>query len=294
MLDIASPVTVRRLMKSHNFRYRKSLGQNFLVDANIVSKIVQSAEVNKQDIVVEIGPGLGVLTRKISRQAGLVLAIEVDQKLLPILNETLVDKKNVQIINKDALKVDFKRLIAEHTNGLELSLNPGFKVVANLPYYITTPLLMHVLENNFKPNTMVVMVQDEVARRMVSGPGKKDYGALSVAIQFYTIPELVCKVSRHVFIPKPEVGSAVVKLTLRDSPPVPVDDPNTFFKIVRASFGQRRKTLLNALAGSNLGLSKKSWEMVIKGANINPGVRGETLGLQEFAALTVCYKKVAI
>lgn len=285
-VDLTSPSVVRRLMERYQFRCRKNLGQNFLVDANIISKILGGAEVSNQDIVVEIGPGLGTLTRKISEKAGMVLAVEIDGGLMPILDETLADRKNVKVIQGDALKVNFDNLVAGYAGHRGL-----YKIVSNLPYYITTPLLMHLLEHKFNFSLMVVMVQEEVARRMLALPGTKDYGALSIAVQFYTSPQLVCKVSRNVFIPRPEVGSAVVKLARRETPAVEVRDEKTFFSIVRAAFAQRRKTLLNALTGAGLGLGKEQWNNIIKSAGIKPGARGETLGMDQFAALAKYYEE---
>lgn len=285
-MDLASPATVRRLMERYKFRCRKSLGQNFLVDANIISKILREAELSEQDTVVEIGPGLGTLTREIAQKAGLVLAVEVDRDLLPILEETLAESNNVKVIQGDALKVNFDDLVADYTG-----YHGDYKIIANLPYYITTPLLMHLLEHKFKFSIMLVMVQEEVARRMVALPGSKDYGALSIAVQFHSSPGLVCKVSRNVFVPRPEVGSAVVKLVRRNIPAVKVRNEKTFFSIVRAAFGRRRKTILNALSGSSLGLSKEQWNKVIQDAGLEPSARGETLGMEEFAALTRCYEE---
>jgi 16S rRNA (adenine1518-N6/adenine1519-N6)-dimethyltransferase len=291
-MDLASPVTVRRLMERYRFRCRKSLGQNFLVDANIIGKIITAAEINARDIVVEIGPGLGVMTRALAEKAGMVLAVEVDKELLPILGETLAEMRNIEIINRDALKVDFDKLVSEYkANSGGNDYSDGYKLVANLPYYITTPLVMHLLENRFKLSIMVVMVQEEVARRMVARPGSKDYGALSLAVNFYARAEVVCKVSKNVFVPRPEVGSAVVKMIRLDTPPVKVENEKMFFSIVRAAFGQRRKTLLNALSGSSLGLSKEQWRYIIEEAGLEPSARGETLGMEEFAALTRCYEE---
>lgn len=285
-MDLTSPSSVRRLMEQYKFRCRKRLGQNFLIDSNIISKILAGAELSPQDTVVEIGPGLGTLTKEMARLAATVLAVEIDRDLLPVLEETLGETKNVNVIHGDALKVNFDNLVAENAGHCR-----AYKIIANLPYYITTPLLMHLLENKFNFSITVVMVQEEVARRMVARPGTKDYGSLSVAIQFYTYPELVCKVSPNVFIPRPEVGSAVVKLTRRKTPAVRVRDENHFFSIVRAAFGKRRKTMLNALSGASLGPAREQWQEIIKAAGLSPSMRGETLGLEEFASLTRCYEE---
>ncbi|MTI83362.1 MAG: 16S rRNA (adenine(1518)-N(6)/adenine(1519)-N(6))-dimethyltransferase RsmA [Firmicutes bacterium] len=291
-MDLASPAAVRRLTEQYQFKFRKSLGQNFLVDANIISKIIAAAQIGSRDTIVEIGPGLGAMTKAMAKKAGKVLAIEVDKNLLPILKETLQDHDNVEVIHEDALKVDFDDLVnpnAGYQKGYEYP--SGYKIVANLPYYITTPLIMHVLEKHFKFSVIIVMVQEEVARRMVARPGSKDCGALSIAINFYSRPEVVCKVSKNVFVPRPEVGSAVVKMVRREAPPVSIGDQKIFFALVRAAFGQRRKTLLNALSGSSFELSKEQWKSIINEAGLDPSARGETLGIEEFAALARCCEK---
>lgn len=286
VMDLMSPVTVRRLMQRYEFKHKKRLGQNFLVDRNIALKILAGAGLDKQDTVLEIGPGLGTLTREMAARAGQVIAIEIDRGLLPILEETLAASPNVQVVTGDALKIDLDQLVYENT-----SRRHTYKLVANLPYYITSPLVMHLLENKFNFSLAVVMVQSEVARRMVAGPGTKDYGALSVAVQFYVLSELLFPVSPNVFVPRPEVASAVVRLTPRQLPPVRVGEEKNFFALVRAAFGQRRKTILNALSGAPLGPAKDEWAAIIKAAGLSPAVRGESLGLDEFAALTRSYEE---
>lgn len=284
MRELTSPSTVRDIIKAHGFRVRKALGQNFLMDANIIEKIAQAADLNKDDLAFEIGPGLGALTRRLARGAGQVIAVEIDPNLQPILNETLADLPNAEVVQADALKVNFDQLAAEKTQG---QFGPGgkaYKLVANLPYYITTPLLLHLITSGFNLELLVVMIQKEVADRLQANPGGKDYGSLSVLMQYYTVPEIVSKVPKTVFYPAPEVDSAVIRLTRRATPPVQLKDESTFFKVVRAAFGQRRKTLINALTGSGL-TSKEIWLAALNEAGIDPARRGETLSIEEFAAL---------
>lgn len=284
MRELTSPTAVREIIRSHGFQVRKSLGQNFLLDANIIDRIARQANLTVEDLVFEIGPGLGVLTRRLAKEAGRVIAVELDQHLLPILAETLADYPNAQVVHGDALKVDFDRLAQEKTAGQFGLQGKGYKLVANLPYYITTPILMHLLTSGFNLDLMVVMMQREVAERLQASPGSKDYGSLSVAVQYYTVPEIVIRVPKTVFYPAPDVESAVVRLTRRTAPPVQVTSEEDFFRIVRASFGQRRKTLLNSLAGSGLA-SKEAWQRILAEAGIDPGRRGETLSIEEFATL---------
>lgn len=289
MIQVASPAVVRSIMRRHNISCHKSLGQNFLVDLNIIKKILDSAELTPSDLVLEIGPGLGALTTQAAQNAGKVLAVEVDRGLLPVLAETLEGAGNVEVIEGDALKTDFDRLAAEKTGGLFGRDGKKYKLVANLPYYITSPLLMHLLTNRFNFSTAVVMVQLEVAERLAGGPGTKQYGALSVAVQYYTESKILFKVPRSVFFPAPEVDSAVVRLSKRVQPAVFVQDEGTFFKVVRAAFAQRRKTLLNSLDGSGLGPDKVTWLKILERCSIDPSRRGETLTLAEFASLTGAY-----
>ncbi len=282
MKGLCSPAKVTEILKRHQFRTNKKFGQNFLVDANIINKIVMAADISDDDLVVEIGPGIGVLTAALAKKARQVIAVEIDNKLIPILKETLAAYDNIEIVLADAMEVNFDRLIYNKTNE---GLGSSYKLVANLPYYITTPLIMHLLNNKFNIDSMVIMVQKEVALRMVANPNNKDYGALTVAVQYYTEPQILFKVPRTVFYPQPEVDSAVVRLKRRKTPAVKVADEKLFFQIVRAAFGQRRKTLLNALTGSKIELTKEEWLAILNKANIDPKRRGETLTLEEFALI---------
>lgn len=280
MLDLSSAKTLKAIMTAHGIRPQHKLGQNFLTDARVLEGIVAAAEIGSEDLVLEIGPGLGTLTQQLAMAAGKVLAIELDRNLVEILRKTLLEMHpNVELIQGDAGRIDLHTLLAER-------LAPGAKakVAANLPYYITTPLIMRLLEENLPLDTIVVMVQKEVADRMVAPPGGKDYGALSVAVQYYTEPRIAVKVSRGAFLPPPEVDSAVVAMKLRAAPPV--DAPReAFFRVVKAAFGQRRKALGNALAGG-LALDKARIQEALSQAQIDPTRRGETLSLQEFAEIT--------
>ena len=285
---LSSPAKVKEILNEYNFRIRKSLGQNFLIDANIITKIVQTAEIAGEDLVVEIGPGLGVLTTALAEKAQKVIAVEIDKKLMPVLKKNLADYNNTEVVQADALEVDFDLLVQSKTNGAFGAGAKSYKLVANLPYYITSPLIMHMLTNEFSLNTIVVMVQREVAQRMTANPGSKDYGVLSVAVQYYARAELAFKVPNTVFYPQPEVDSAVVKFTVRKQPAVYTKDEKLFFKVVRAAFAYRRKTLLNALSGSGFNITKNRWTTLLQEAGIEPGRRGETLSLEEFALLTNC------
>lgn len=285
MGDLSSPSKVKEILSRYNFRTSKSLGQNFLVDRNIINKIIKTADITHNDLVVEIGPGIGVLTTAMAEHAQRVLAVEVDKKLIPILQETLSAYKNTEVVLGDALEVDFDQLVDQKTEGSNGIRGKGYKLVANLPYYITTPLIMHLLTNGFNLHSLVVMVQKEVAQRMTAVPGNKEYGSLTVAIQYYTEANIDFIVPRTVFYPPPEVDSAVIKLIKREHPPVKVVDEKMFFKIVRAAFGQRRKTLTNALAGSELQIEKSHLLNILHIVNIDPKRRGETLSIGEFASL---------
>lgn len=286
MPELSSPAVVRELLKRHNLRARKSLGQNFLIDANIANKIVLAAGLSHEDAVVEVGPGLGVLTGRLAAAANLVAAIEIDRHLLPVLGENLASYGDqVHLHCADALKVNLDQLMQSISGGRFGAGARPYKLVANLPYYITTPLVMHFLESGYNLKRIIVMVQEEVARRMVAQPGGRDFGALSIGVQFFAEAEIMFRVPRTVFFPSPEVGSAVVRLDIRAVPAVEVPNRLYFVAIVRAAFGQRRKTLANALAGGRLGPTKEEWSVLADGVGINPGCRGETLGLAEFAQL---------
>lgn len=286
MIQITSPAVIHKIMQRHGLSCRKSLGQNFLVDNNIIHKITASAELSESDLVVEIGPGLGALTAQIARAAGKVIAVEVDRGLLAVLSEVLEGVQNLEVIPGDALKIDFDRLVGESTGGEYGRNGKKYKLMANLPYYITSPVLMHLLLGRFNISIILVMIQAEVAERLAAPPGSKAYGSLSLAVQYFTVPEILFRVPRTVFYPKPGVDSAVVRLAVRTEPAVVVRDEDMFFSIIRSAFGKRRKTLLNSLAGSGLGIDREACLRALKNAGIDPGRRGETLSMAEFASLT--------
>ncbi len=287
MLDTSSPSALRDLLQRHRFRIKKKFGQNFLIDGNIIEKILIAAELNNMDIVVEIGPGVGTLTYRLAKIARQVIAVEIDRTVLPLLTETLDGLDNVVLVEADALKIDFEQLVQERVGALA----DGYKVVANLPYYITTPLIMHLLEKRSFACKIIIMVQEEVARRLTASPGTKDYGALTVAVNYYAEVEMAFKVPRTVFLPRPEVDSAVVSMTVRRNPAVSVINEQIYFTLVRAAFQQRRKTLLNALGGVDKELPRNKWLYILQQAEIDPARRGETLNLQEFAHLADAYVK---
>ncbi|QXM07382.1 16S rRNA (adenine(1518)-N(6)/adenine(1519)-N(6))-dimethyltransferase RsmA [Crassaminicella indica] len=279
MERLVLPKTTKEIVNKYGFKFSKSLGQNFLIDENILEKIVDGAEVEKDDIVIEVGPGIGTLTQVLAERAKKVIAIEIDQTLIPILSETLRDYDNVEVIHKDVLKLDIHRLIEEKCEG------KAVKVIANLPYYVTTPIIMKFLEEKVPLKNMVVMIQKEVADRMQAKPNTKDYGALSVAVQYYCDPEIITKVPRSVFIPQPKVESTVIRLTVLKTPRVHVKDEKMLFAVVRAAFGKRRKTLLNALSNSPLPIEKESIKKALEHSGIEERRRGETLTIEEFAKL---------
>ncbi len=285
MNNLASVAGTRALLNSYGFRYRKSLGQNFLVDAGIIQKIVDTVEPAPMDVVIEIGPGLGTLTRQIARRVRMLLAVEIDPRLLPILADTLSGYNHIEIIQGDALEIDFDHLVAAKTASEFGQEGKPYKLVANLPYYITSPLLTRLVLERFNMSMMVIMVQQEVAARLTAAPGNKSYGSLSVLIQYFTEPELVFQVPRTAFHPSPGVDSAVVQLRVRPEPAVSVLDEALFFKVVRASFARRRKNILNALSGAMGGISKEKWRIILEKAGIDPGRRGETFSLTEFATV---------
>lgn len=267
------------LVKKHGFKFTKSLGQNFLIDDNIVDKIVAGAGIGPGDKIIEVGPGIGTLTREMASRAQNLMAVEIDKNLIPILADTLGDYDNVKIVNEDIIKADIRGLIDENLGGGPV------KLVANLPYYITTPIIMRFLEENINVTDIVVMVQKEVAERMNAQPGGKDFGALSVAVQYYCDTEIVAKVPRHLFVPQPNVDSIVIALRVRPERKYKVDDEDLYFKVVKAAFGQRRKTLLNSI--SSMGnLAKDQVKEALEEAGIDPKRRGETLSLDEFAILS--------
>ena len=274
-------------IRKHNIKLTKSLGQNFLIDENIITKIVDQGDVTKEDLVIEIGPGIGNLTRELAKRAGFVVAVEIDKHLIDALNENLGEFDNVKIINEDILKVDIDDLI----NSTNLS---SVKVVANLPYYITTPIIMKLLEKETKINKMIFMIQKEVAKRIVSREGTKDYGALSIAVQYYSTPKIAFIVSPNCFIPKPEVDSAVIELDIDKEPKVCLKSKDVFRKTVKAAFSQRRKTLINALSSSmGFNLTKDEYKEMFKELEIGENQRGETLSIYKFADLSnKIYEKI--
>ena len=280
--DIATVGRTREILEKYGFSFKKSLGQNFLIDPNVLRKIVSFAELEPDSGAIEIGPGIGALTENLARSCEKVVAFEIDQRLLPILEDTLGDYQNVTIIHQDVLKADVQAVMKDH-----FKQNQDVMVVANLPYYVTTPILMKLLDDQIPVRGFVVMMQKEVADRISAEPGSKDYGSLSIAVQYYTTPERVMIVPKSVFIPQPNVDSAVVRLIKRDKPPVEVTDEAFFFTITKTAFAQRRKTLLNNLtSGLENGKEKKEEILaLLESINIDPSRRGETLSIQEFANL---------
>lgn len=280
-MNLSNPSNTLAIIKKYDFVFQKKYGQNFLIDDNIVEKIVREAGVTKDDFVLEIGPGIGTMTQILAANAREVAAVEIDDNLIPILKETLAEFDNVSVIHNDILKVDIKALAEEKNNGRPI------KVVANLPYYITTPIIMGLFESGVPIDSITIMVQKEVADRMQVGPGTKDYGALSLAVQFYAKPEIVVNVPPTCFIPRPNVGSAVIRLTRHENVPVDVKDEKLMFKIIRASFNQRRKTLANGLSNSSeIHLSKEVITNSIEKLGRGASIRGEALTLEEFAKLS--------
>ena len=277
---IATPIRTRAIMERYGFNFKKGFGQNFLIDTNVLDNIADAAGITSEDTVLEIGPGFGSLTQTVAERAKKVISLEIDTKLIPILNETLADYSNIEIINKDVLKCDIDELSREKNDG------KPFKVVANLPYYITTPIIMDMLEKHSAVTSMTVMVQKEVAERMQAGPKSSDYGALSVAVQFYADTNIDMIVQPSCFMPRPKVASAVITLKLRDKPSVDVKDKKLFFHIVKCAFGQRRKTLLNTLCNQgNFNMTKEEISEIIRSAGLDERIRGEAMSLQEFGVL---------
>lgn len=269
------------VLKKYNFNFQKRFGQNFLIDSHILEKIISAAEITKEDCILEIGPGIGTMTQYLAESAGEVIAVEIDKSLIPILEDTLSGYDNVTIINQDILKVDIAKLVLEKNNGKPI------KVVANLPYYITTPIIMGLFESHVPLKNITIMVQKEVADRMQVGPGTKDYGALSLAVQYYARPEMVTYVSPSCFIPKPNVGSAVIRLERYQNPPVEVADEAFLFRLIRAAFQQRRKTLANGIGNaSDIPCSREQAQQALEELGFSVSIRGEALTLQEFASLS--------
>ncbi|MFC7322325.1 16S rRNA (adenine(1518)-N(6)/adenine(1519)-N(6))-dimethyltransferase RsmA [Halobacillus campisalis] len=278
---VATPKRTKEILETYGFSFKKSLGQNFLIDVNILRNIIEHAGIDEEAAAIEIGPGIGALTEQLAQHADRVVAFEIDQRLVPILDETLQDYSNVTIINEDILQADVENVIAEH-----FKEGQPIRVVANLPYYITTPILMKLLMDRLPVDSITVMIQKEVAERMAAKPNSKSYGSLSIAVQYYTEAAVVMNVPKTVFMPQPNVDSSVLHLEMRKQPPVEVDDEEFFFNLVQATFGQRRKTLMNNLARHFKGsLEKEEIRAKLEAAEIDPKRRGESLSMQEFATL---------
>lgn len=278
---LGNPQKTIEILQKYDFSFQKKFGQNFLIDTHVLDKIISAAHITKEDMVLEIGPGIGTMTQYLAEAAGKVIAVEIDRNLIPILEDTLSEYNNVRVINEDVLKLDLRKLADEENGG------KAIKVVANLPYYITTPIIMGLFENHVPVESITIMVQKEVADRMQTGPGNKDYGALSLAVQYYAEPYIVANVPPNCFMPRPKVGSAVIRLTRHEKPPVEVKDEKLMFDIIRASFNQRRKTLANGLNNSDkITCSKEIITKAIEKLGKGASVRGEALSLQEFAKLS--------
>ena len=277
-MKLYAPSTIKEIREKHGFNFSKNLGQNFLVDKNIIDQIIDESYITENDLVIEIGPGVGVLTAEAAAQAGKVVAIEIDTSLIPILEETLGIYDNVTVINKDILKTDLKEIIDQYGTG------GGVKIIGNLPYYITTPIIMKILEEDVAVDSITIMMQKEVADRIKASPGSKIYGALSAAVQYYCTIEQIATAPKEVFVPRPKVDSAVLRLDVRKERPVELLDEKIFFQCIKSGFEQRRKTLLNSLTGT-AGLAKDQIREVLEDAGIDPARRIETLDLQELADL---------
>lgn len=281
MDKLSNPQKTIEVIQKYEFAFQKKFGQNFLIDGHVLDKIIRSANITKDDFVLEIGPGIGTMTQYLAEAAREVAAVEIDKALIPILEDTLSGYDNITVINEDVLKLDIKQLVMEHNGGRPV------KVVANLPYYITTPIIMGLFESHVPIDSITVMVQKEVAQRMQSGPGSKDYGALSLAVQYYAEPYIVANVPPNCFMPRPKVGSAVIRLTTYKEAPIDVKDERLMFRIIRASFNQRRKTLVNGLNNSpEISISKEVIAEAIAELGVSPTIRGEALTLKEFARLS--------
>lgn len=280
-MKLSNPSELKNVIQRHGFSFSKSLGQNFLIDHGILDKIVAGSGIDKSWGVLEIGPGAGTLTRELAACAKRVVAVEIDKSLIPILEDTLSDLDNVSVINEDVMKVNLKELIAEKFEGMPVA------VVANLPYYITTPIIMNFLEKEIPIKSLTVMVQKEVADRMAATPGGKDYGALSVAVQFYTEPKIICRAEPHCFMPQPKVESVVIHLSVLDKPRVEVKNRKFMFDVIKSAFSQRRKTLLNALSKSPyISAEKQEVAEAMAKTELDLNIRGERLTLEQFARLS--------
>lgn len=281
-MKLYSPSTIADIRERYNFQLSRSLGQNFITDRSIIERIVEGAGVGENDLVIEIGPGIGVLTAEAAEAAARVIAVEIDSKLIPILSETLAEYDNIKVINQDILKADVNKIIEEEKAAGNFT--GAVRIIGNLPYYITTPIIMGLLESGVKADSITVMMQKEVADRIKASPGSKTYGAISAAVQYYCIVEQIASVPKEVFVPRPKVDSAVLNLHIRKEKPVELTDEKMFFACIRSGFGQRRKTLLNSLTGT-AGLSKEDIRNILSTAGIDPVRRAETLNMEEFAAI---------
>lgn len=286
MEKLTSPKRIKDIMARYGFRFSKSLGQNFIIDEHVIERIVAGAEVGPEDVVLEIGPGIGVMTDAMCEAAQKVVSVEIDSALIPVLKETVGHHENLKVIHSDVLKVDLMKLVKEEFG----EKRP--KLVANLPYYVTTPIIMKFLEERVPVSDLVIMIQKEVADRIMASPKCKEYGALSVAVQYFTEPSIVTRVSKGSFMPMPNVDSTVLRLKVRENPPVVLEDETTFFLTVKDAFGKRRKTLLNALTGAALGLTKEEAGIALEQAGIPSVTRGEALSIDEFARLANCIWKI--
>ena len=281
MATLGIPKNTIEILQKYNFTFQKKFGQNFLIDTRVLERIIAQAEITKDDMVLEIGPGIGTMTQYLCENAREVVAVEIDNSLIPILEDTLSEYNNVTVINDDILKVDINKLVEEHNAGKPI------KVVANLPYYITTPIIMGLFEKKVNVDSITVIVQKEVADRMKSGPGSKDYGALSLAVQYYSKPEIVANVPPNCFMPRPNVSSAVIRLKLYDEMAVKVENENLLFRLIRASFNQRRKTLVNGIKNSGeLNYTKEQVVEALAKMGLNENIRGEALTLEQFGELS--------
>ena len=281
MATLGIPQNTIEVLQKYNFNFQKKFGQNFLIDTHVLEKIIEESGITKDDFVLEIGPGIGTMTQYLCENAREVAAVEIDKNLIPILADTLSAYDNVEVINDDILKVDINKLAEEKNGGKPI------KVVANLPYYITTPIIMGLFESHVPIDSITIMVQKEVADRMQVGPGTKEYGALSLAVQYYAKPEIVAIVPPNCFMPRPKVGSAVIRLERYEQPPVQVKDEKLMFRLIRASFNQRRKTMTNSVCGcAELGITKEKLIEALEECNLSPTVRGEALTLEQFAKLS--------
>ena len=278
----------KSIMKAYNIKANKSLGQNFLISTEVVEKIIESSELSKEDLVIEIGPGLGTLTKYLLEKAGKVICIELDTRMVKILNNRFATKENIEIINDDVLKVDLNKIIKENKRNQEIK---NVKIVANLPYYITTPIIMRLLEEKLDIQSITVMIQKEVADRLIEIPGGKNTGAITHTVYYYCQSEKIIEVPNNSFIPEPEVTSEVIKMNLRKVPAVKIENPKVMFMIIKSAFMQRRKTLLNALTNTKVFISKKEGTEILKKLNLNENVRAEELSIQDFANITKCIMK---